>query len=188
MAKIKPANPKAIIQETPNGLQIVIPSRKNMFIIIFLSIWLAGWFCGGLSAFAAILNDKSLSGENLFMIGWLIIWMVIGTSALYIWLWNLLGKEVVVINNSGLVIKHEIFGYGRKKEYESMYIKNIRVSPQPFNLFNFSSGLQAWGIGGGFIAFDYGAKTYRFGASIDEAEAYQIVERIKKRFPIYIEQ
>lgn len=37
----------------------------------------------------------------------------------------------------------------------------------------------------GFIAFDYGAKTYRFGESLDEAEARQIVALIHQRFPHY---
>jgi hypothetical protein len=36
-----------------------------------------------------------------------------------------------------------------------------------------------WGIGGGLIAFDYGAKTFRFGASVDESEARDIVSELK---------
>jgi hypothetical protein len=31
------------------------------------------------------------------------------------------------------------------------------------------------------MAFEYGAKTYRFGAGLDEAEAKQAVTAIKKR-------
>ena len=37
------------------------------------------------------------------------------------------------------------------------------------------------GIGGGLIAFDYGAKTFRFGAGVEEAEAQGIVTRLKSR-------
>jgi len=40
-----------------------------------------------------------------------------------------------------------------------------------------------WGLTGGHIAFDYGAKTYRFGAGVDEAEAKQIVKQIVDRYP-----
>jgi hypothetical protein len=35
----------------------------------------------------------------------------------------------------------------------------------------------------GMISFDYGAKTFRFGLEIDEAEAKQIILAIKKGFP-----
>jgi hypothetical protein len=33
------------------------------------------------------------------------------------------------------------------------------------------------------IAFDYGAKTFRFGLAIDEAEAKQIILAIKEGLP-----
>ena len=35
------------------------------------------------------------------------------------------------------------------------------------------------------LAFDYGAKTIRFGRGIDEAEATQLLERIIAKFPQY---
>ena len=54
------------------------------------------------------------------------------------------------------------------------------VTPS-FNPFDFASALQFWGIGGGLIAFDYGAKTFRFGAGVEEAEAQGIVTRLKSR-------
>jgi hypothetical protein len=37
----------------------------------------------------------------------------------------------------------------------------------------------------GSLAFDYGARTFRFGTSIDEAEAKQIVAEIQQKFPQY---
>lgn len=36
----------------------------------------------------------------------------------------------------------------------------------------------------GTIAFDYGAKTYRFAQAVDEAEARQLVETVVKRYAI----
>jgi hypothetical protein len=39
--------------------------------------------------------------------------------------------------------------------------------------------MQFWGIGGGPVTFDYGARTFRFGASVDEAEARDIVNQLK---------
>ncbi len=44
------------------------------------------------------------------------------------------------------------------------------------------SSLYFWGVGGGTIAFDYGAKTYRFGAQLEEAEAKQIIQAVRERF------
>lgn len=60
-------------------------------------------------------------------------------------------------------------------------MRDLRVGPVGFNPMDFSSSLQLWGIGGGVIAFDYGAKTHRFGAGLDEVEAKLTVTAIKKR-------
>jgi len=60
---------------------------------------------------------------------------------------------------------------------------NMRAAPTSFNPWNFTSGLEFWGIAGGAIAFDYGARTFRFGA-VEEAEANQIVQTIRARYPL----
>jgi len=33
------------------------------------------------------------------------------------------------------------------------------------------------------LQFDYGSKTFHFGAGLDEAEAFELVRRIAERFP-----
>ena len=43
-----------------------------------------------------------------------------------------------------------------------------------------------WGKGEGVIAFDYGAKTFRFGSGLDEAEAKMILIEIAQRYPHYL--
>lgn len=42
---------------------------------------------------------------------------------------------------------------------------------------------ESWGFRGGSMAFDYGAKTYRFGFGVDELEAHQIMEALHKAAP-----
>jgi hypothetical protein len=37
----------------------------------------------------------------------------------------------------------------------------------------------------GSIAFDYGARTFRFGSGVDEAEAKQILAEIQQKYPQY---
>jgi hypothetical protein len=38
------------------------------------------------------------------------------------------------------------------------------------------------GLGGGVIAFDYGAGTVRFAAGVEEGEAGGILEALKRRY------
>jgi len=184
MAKIKPGKRRATISEGAKGLEIIIPSKKNIFIILFLSVWLVGWALGEIMVPRELFSDKPDDASKIFLVVWLVVWTIGGIFAIYIWLWNLTGKEIISVNSLSITVKRSLFGYGREKEYEMTHINNLRVSPQPFNPWNFSSGLQCWGIGGGVIAFDYGARTYRFGSGIDEAEATQLLEKIKERYSL----
>jgi hypothetical protein len=46
---------------------------------------------------------------------------------------------------------------------------------------DFRSSFGWWLGGNGTVAFDYGARTYRFGRGIDEAEAKQVVAELRPR-------
>jgi hypothetical protein len=82
------------------------------------------------------------------------------------------------------VIRRQIGRWGRSQEFDLTQVRDLRAAGMFFHPWSFKASLFFWGIGGGNIAFDYGAKTYRFGASLEEAEARQLVKTIKERFPI----
>lgn len=118
------------------------------------------------------------------MVAWFAVWTVGGMVAIYAWLWQVMGKEMVIVHGQTLTTRRDIGGFGFDKEYNLVQIYNLRAEPVEFSPLNVSVALQLWGIGGGVIAFDYGAKTYRLGAGLDEAEANQAVTAIKKRYRI----
>ena len=184
MVRVKPQETRSRISEVSGGLQIVIPAKRNIFIILFLAAWLVGWAAGEVMVPTSFFKKNMPLGGQIFTIAWLVGWTVGGLFAIYIWLWTLVGKEVVLIDGITLAIRRDILGYGRFKEYELSHLRNLRASPASFNMWNFSGALQFWGLGGGIIAFDYGARTYRFGASIDEAEGDHIIQHITQRYDI----
>jgi hypothetical protein len=118
------------------------------------------------------------------MLAWLGVWTVGGAFAIYAWLWQVMGKEIVTVHGQMFTIRRDIGGFGFDKEYDLVQMRDLRVGHLGVNPLDFSSSLQLWGVGGGVIAFDYGARTYRFGAGLDEAEAKQVVTAIKQRYRI----
>lgn len=175
---------RSTVEDTPDGLQIVIPTKKNWFLILFLGLWLCGWLFAEIAAPTAFLSEETSAPPAIFVILWLGGWTVAGCIAIYLWLWTLVGKEIIVVGDAHLTIKRDVFGYGRLKRYESSSVQDFRLSPPQFNSWDFQSGLRFWGIGGGLIAFDYGSSTIRFGNGIEEAEASTILDEIAGRLPI----
>jgi len=188
MAKVEIGKSRAKINDTINGLEIVIPSKKNFFIILFIAFWLMGWVFGEVAALKSLLfPDEEFAGiPSLFLIGWLGAWTVGGAFAIYTWLWNIKGKEIIIINSEEISYKKDLFGFGRSREYTLAEIKDMRVIDKPSGFWGSQSYNDFWGFSVGVIGFDYGYKTYKIGNSIDEAEAKHIINEISQRFPISV--
>lgn len=181
LAVVEPAKPKAIVADTSHGLEIVIPAKRNWFLTIFLGFWLCGWAMGEIMVPLAFFSGDLDHAALVFTAVWLVMWTVGGGFAIYIFLWSLAGRERVLISPAILSVKRELFGFGRVREYELAHVSDLRSAPSTYNPFDFRSGLQFWGIGGGTVAFDHGASTVRFGASLEEGEAKSLVETLRSR-------
>jgi hypothetical protein len=92
----------------------------------------------------------------------------------FIPLFNLM---ILALRSGSITIKRTILGVGLTREYDLANIKNLRVSPESADPFGWSTSVL--GMGGGLMAFDDGAKTVRFAASVEEAEASQIVSDLE---------
>jgi hypothetical protein len=181
MAKVDIGKGRTTINELPHGIEVIIPAKKNYFIILFLAFWMIGWFFGEVSAINTLLDSDS-KAPKLFMLAWLGGWSVGGAFAIFIWLWNVKGKEIVRINGIELQHKRDFVLFSRSKEYEIANIKDLRANPQNTSMFGFNNGMEFWGFSGGAVAFDYGHSTHKFGSGLDEAEAKHIVQTIRNRY------
>ena len=172
---MKPAKPRAIVSHDAGLLKIVIPARRQWFAMIFLSFWLCGWLVGELTALVILLSGKAKGPPIAFLVFWLTFWTLGGTLALLNVLWMAAGREVITLEGPRLVIRQEIFGRGLTRTFDVARIRFFRVSPV-YRRGGFPFGL-------GLVAFDYGAKTYRFGIMIEEAEAGLLIEQLRGYLP-----
>lgn len=181
---VKPPGPRHTATEDVDGLTISIPVKRNVFLFAFLSFWLCGWVIGEIMAPIGLFNEvKKDPAAAAFLIVWLCGWTLGGAFAICIWLWLLRGREIVTLSPEALAVRHDVFGLGRTMQFDAAEIRELRLATATFNPFDLRAGLAIWGIGGGMLAFDYGYKTYRFGAGVDEAEARVILQRVRQRLP-----
>jgi hypothetical protein len=178
--RVSPPGRRSTTREMPGGLEVVVPSKRNPFLLVFLAAWLVGWAFGEVFAAREVLTGRAKEG-TLFLVAWLVMWTIGGGFAIYTWVWALVGKEIIRLTPGMLAVRRDVLGFGRTKEYDLSYVKRLRVAQQVSDPLGWGSSMRFWGIGGGTIAFDYGSKTFHFAASIDEAEGHQIVGELKSR-------
>ena len=199
---VEPPLPRYTINRLGNGIQVILPSKKNYLRISWYGLWLLVWltiFLGGSTVLTLVAVEAASiarsaktdpSGNSVlwilcsFAIVPLAILLSIGGGVLYSFLWQILGREIITVDSQGLTVMRQILGWKRQSDYARNDILDLRVStPQrvkqfiPATLFQHLSGQH------GMIAFDYGAKTFRFGLDIDEAEAKQIATKIRAWLP-----
>jgi hypothetical protein len=184
MTKINPSASRVTVAGGPDGLGLLIPPKRNWFIILFMGFWLSVWGVCEIMIPTQFIKGEIPGITVVFLLAWLGAWTVGGAFAIYLWLWNLMGRQIITIHGHTLTTRRDIGGYGFDKEYDLTQVRDLRVSAKGFNALDFSASLDFLGLGGGLIAFDYGAKTYRLGAGLDEAEAKFVVRKITDRYSI----
>jgi hypothetical protein len=182
MAKINQPVSRITITDISGKLRIVIPCSRSWFIIGFLGFWICGWAVAEFMVSSQFLQgDAPPEGES-FILAWFVVWTIGGLLAIYAWLWQVMGKEIVTVHGQTLTTRRDVGGFGFDKQYDLLQMRNLRTAQVGFNPLDISSSLQLWGIGGGVIAFDYESRIVRFGAGLGEAEAKQVVTAIQQRF------
>jgi len=176
---VEPQSPRFTLETTADGHRAVIPARHNWFVVLFLCAWLVGWVFGEVTVIYQLLSPSEKT-PWLFLLAWLAGWTLGGAFALGAVLWQLAGREVVSVSPATLLHRVEAFGLGWSRSYKASEVKNFRATEYSTNPF---TNQAAWfppltGSGFGPVAFDYGARTLRLGAALEEAEAKLLVQKL----------
>lgn len=178
-----PDSRRSIVEQTADGYTVVIPARRQWFTILFMLAWLGGWAVGEITVLGQLIGHGRLDGGTAFMFFWFCGWTVGGMWAIWTVLWMLSGAERITIGMGALSIRRQVSGLGPRKSYDLGEIRRLRVAGDQGLFGGRQRSLPAPGIGAaGSIAFDYGAKTVRFAAGVEEAEAAMIVDELRSRY------
>jgi hypothetical protein len=190
--------PRHIVENSSSLVRITLPSKKNIFQILWLLIWLFMWGYMTLAMlYGAVIFKQAIDiggipmpaiepGTVFVSVILLLILLgllSLGTFGIYRLIWILAGREVIEANPTVLRLTRATFLGKSSQEYSMDNVKELRVGTPP-SFIPFKRIQRFLGILdiNGMIAFDYGAKTFRFGAEIDEAEAKQIIRAVEEGF------
>jgi len=193
IARIEPGTARYSIDESFNGIRAFVPAQRNWFVVLFMLAWLGGWVMGETSAISEIFHIpiplfgdsmkwKSTAGVSAFLVFWLAGWTLGGAWAIANIVWLLFGREIIGVAGSELTYRAEALGIGRTRAFATDQISRMSVavtSPRS----NSIRVPSLFGQGAGLVWFEYGARTYRIGVSLDEAEARQLIQQLKPWLP-----
>lgn len=175
----KPGKGRAKIIDRGSGIDIIIPVKKNIFALLFLPFWLAGWLFGVIMVVNTLFRSGGAPAG--FLIIWLAGWTVGGIFAILIFFWNLAGKEIAAFDVTNLVISKKIAFLNFRKKYAISNCEKFRVDPSTVPSASNRGFFEMLGYGVGRLVFDYGMKTVKFASGIDEAEAAHIIKTLQDR-------
>ena len=182
--RIEPQSARFSVEPVPGGIKATVPARRNWFVLLFLSAWSVGWIFGETHAVAE-LTSPSKNSSQFFTLVWLLAWTMGGVLVAATILWQLAGKEVLAMTSTAFEHRVEVFGIGRTRSYRKTDIKNLRATAFPSSPFTNHGAMlpPVTGSGYGPVAFDYGARTFRFAPALEEAEAELLVQQLSAHLP-----
>jgi hypothetical protein len=163
------------IDDTPEGLRVVLPARRKWGVMLFCAVWLGGWFLGEEYAIQG-LRKASEASAIAFLVFWLLGWNLAGVGIASMLLWRLAGREIIGINLTTLSYRWEALGLGRTREFPASQVRQVRVVDYPSEQEGFVADPVT-------IEFDCGAETFRMDCSLMRAEAEQLIGQLSARLP-----
>ena len=191
--------PRHTVEKFDQLVRITLPSKKSVFHILWTSLWLFMWGYMTFSLlYIAVAFSKTIKiGKNstppvepggmftlvsVFFLIFFLVLLAMGAFGIYRFIWLLAGKEVIEADSNLFKISRQTPVGKSVKEYLAGEVKDLRVVVEQSWFSPFKRARRLLNPNG-MIAFDYGAKTFRFGGEIDEAEAKQIILALKEGLP-----
>lgn len=166
MPILQPFPMRSEVSDLAGELQISIPPKRSWALLFFV-VWLTFWTFGGMQAGRQLIKHFSL-----FLSIWMVGWAFGELWATYTILYAVVGREVILAGSETLTRRITLFGLGWNKSYLVREMRDLRYQPET------GSGKSRRTSR---IAFDYGAKTISLAQEIEEAEAAELINRIKQR-------
>ncbi len=164
-----------------NRTTIIIYPEVKGWISALMGAWVMMWYMiGGIviwSIFSLNLTDQ----EKVILFVFITFWGYYAIRVSRSFFWMIWGKEHLKINETELIYKKSIKGYGRASNYYVENITKIRLQIPEERSFQSAWESSPWIRGGERIEFDYMGKVIKFGRKLNEKDAQQLFKFITKK-------
>ena len=167
--------------ESIGGVETIrIFARRNWLFLPFFSLWLVMWTIGGAGALATLFTRF-----DALLLLWLVMWALGWLFVASLVLWQIAGSEHLRLIGGDLEVGYSFPGFRTSRLYRGADIRSLSAATVS-DVFAFLNATQPpfllWRKSG-TIRFNYGARTIRAAAALDEAEAEMIVDFLRRRLP-----
>jgi hypothetical protein len=153
-----------------DAIQIEINQKIERWQEAMLFIWITAWtFCGGVFLYYAF--NASSQSEQIFFIISSSLWLFFFIRITKVFLWRLIGQEIIRISREGVSIRNAFGSWGKKELFQHHNIFKpglIKRDPASFLAFLDDS---FWIIGGERVGFSYSGRRVQLGKQLTVHDA-----------------
>lgn len=153
------------VMREKDAINIEINQKIERLQEAMLFFWITSWtFCGG--AFLYYAFNANSQSEQIFFIICSSLWLFFFIRITKVFLWRLIGKEMIRISKEGISIRNAFGSWGKKELFLHQNIFKpglIKRDPTSFLAFLDDS---FWIIGGERVGFSYSGRRIQLGKQL----------------------
>ncbi len=154
-----------IIEESQERLKIVLPVKRNRFLLGLFSLCMIIWAVMTVAIVSAMIRENYNLLLNVMLVIWLGIWLWFGRVLWRRWQFLAANREILFINGERLILRRPLSLLGITDAYDMKHVG-------PF----YMSDTHAC------PTFDYAFQHVYFGQSLPAGEAVRLISGLNHRF------
>lgn len=164
-----------------NLTTIIIEPEVKSWVSALMGAWVFMWYVIGAIVIWALFTLELKDQEKVILFVFITFWAYYGVRVSRGFFWLIWGREHIKINETALIYKKSIKGYGKAIPYYLENITKVRVHIPKEKSFQTAWESSPWIRGGERIEFDYMGKMVKFGRKLDEKDAQQLFKFVTKK-------
>ena len=160
---------------------VIILPEKNALINALMGAWLGIWICIGVTCITCLFILSLSQQEKIILYIFISFWAYYSFSVGRTFIWRMVGKELIRMDELGIHVKKSIFNYGKSIPFYYDHLNAFRIEIAEKKSLQAVWESSPWVKGSDSIVFDYKAKTFGLGRKINKEESIAILNLIKKR-------